>query len=125
MHILTLTLAPHSSGGCKPNTCPLWIRNGDDPPIVLWDDLCVNMSKENISLERRRAEQGLLPQQVKDDRYNMLAEIDNEHGAPRAHEVPSLAVLAVRELHRQGHECAEGTADPAEVAEKLMAMGHV
>ena len=40
-----------------------------------------------------------------------------------------VGVLAVRELHRQGHECAEGTAGhaagPPEVAVKLTAAGLV
>jgi hypothetical protein len=36
--------------------------------------------------------------------------------------VQKLALLCVRELHRQGHECALDEADPTEVASKLIAM---
>ena len=54
-----------------------------------------------------------------------LAAVDSEYGAADTGVVPPLAVLAVRELHRQGHECAEGTADPSEVAVKLTAAGLV
>jgi hypothetical protein len=35
---------------------------------------------------------------------------------------PKLALLCVRELHRLGHGCAAGEADPSEVAAKLMLM---
>lgn len=56
-------------------------------------------------------------------REEALAAVDSEHGAADMAVVPPLAMLAVRELHRQGHECAEGTADPSEVAAKLTAAG--
>ena len=36
-----------------------------------------------------------------------------------------IAVLCVRVLHKAGHECAAGEADPSEVAAKLMAMAAV
>ena len=54
-----------------------------------------------------------------------VAATEKEHGAQGlVLGPPKLALLYVRELHRQGHECAAGEADPGEVASKmLMAMG--
>ena len=68
--------------------------------------------------------------QTKDDdklRDEVVDEIEKEHGvAPGVlaggEGVQKLALLCVRELHRQGHECALDEADPTEVASKLIAM---
>ena len=52
----------------------------------------------------------------------MSADLDKQHGVEERLGPPSLAVLCVRVLHKAGHECAAGEADPSEVAAKLMAM---
>ena len=52
----------------------------------------------------------------------MVNDAEDEHGAPMtANGTPSLAVLALRVLHRTGHELAKGEADPAAVAAKAVA----
>ena len=60
----------------------------------------------------------------KDDklRSEAIDELEKEHGAAPAQGVQKLALLCVRELHRQGHECALDEADPTEIAAKVMAM---
>ena len=62
---------------------------------------------------------------TKDDdklRDEAVDEVERAHGAAPAQGVQKLALLCVRELHRQGHECALDEADPTEVAAKLVAM---
>ena len=55
-------------------------------------------------------------------RDEAVAKLEKEHGVAPAQGVHKLALLCVRELHRQGHECALDEADPTEVAAKILAM---
>jgi hypothetical protein len=64
-----------------------------------------------------------VPQERKQKKAEMqskLLELEGEHGPAAIPEVVPLSMLCLRELHRQGHECAHGEADPAEVVLKLV-----
>ena len=52
----------------------------------------------------------------------VVQNLEEVHGVDRSTGPQSLAVLCVRELHKAGYEFAAGTADPNEVAARVMAL---
>ena len=57
------------------------------------------------------------------DREAAIKEVEAQHGSTGVRlGPPKLALLCVRELHRQGHQCAAGETDPTEVVAKMMAL---
>ena len=83
--------------------------------VCVCEDITKFTAADSVRINKRREEID----------KEAVAATEKEHGAQGlVLGPPKLALLCVRELHRQGHECAAGEADPGEVASKmLMAMG--
>jgi hypothetical protein len=88
--------------------------------IIEGEVVCEDMHRFMVADAARRSRMSKDADTLRDETVEAL---EREHGAEGAVlGAPKLALLCVRELHRQGHECALDEADPTKVVAKFMAM---